>query len=163
MSFLELLKELARVYSIPLKELIDDFMKHTGHSGAEPVSYYHKMIKKLEKEIQERLKLKKIFEEKLKEEQFRQKAYEEAFNDAHQRHSHTHHSRRDEKLARYYACLEVPYGSDLETVKKAYKTLLKKYHPDFYGHDPEKQKTANLLTQKLSEAYQELEKALKKP
>ena len=125
-----------------------------------------KVIEKLDKEIQKRLKLKKVFEEKLKEERYKQRAYEETFyqdqkNQQYNKYSYQNNT-QDPLLAQYYARLEVVYGADLETVKKAYKTLLKKYHPDFYSHDAEKQKTATLLTQKLSEAYQELEKRLKK-
>ncbi|MBI2876433.1 MAG: DnaJ domain-containing protein [Candidatus Tectomicrobia bacterium] len=64
-------------------------------------------------------------------------------------------------LAQYYANLEVPYGSDLATVRSAWKRMMKKYHPDLHSHNPEKCRTATLLTQRLTEAYQELEKALK--
>lgn len=63
--------------------------------------------------------------------------------------------------AQYYANLEVPYGADLATVRSAWKRMMKKYHPDLHSKDPEKYRTATLLTQRLTEAYQELEKALK--
>jgi DnaJ-domain-containing protein 1 len=66
----------------------------------------------------------------------------------------------DPRLAGYYANLEVPYGSDLETIRSAWKKLLKKYHPDLHGRDPEKKRIANELTAELTQAYQELEKAL---
>ena len=42
----------------------------------------------------------------------------------------------DPLLARYYANLEIPYGSDLETVDRAWKRLLRKYHPDRHATDP---------------------------
>lgn len=165
MTFWELLKNLAKEYTIPLKELIDDFIKTSEHNPKNSILYYESMIEKLDKEIQKRLKLKKVFEEKLKEERYKQRAYEETFYQEQQygnnRYSYQNNT-QDPLLAQYYARLEVPYGSNLERVKKAYKTLLKKYHPDFYSHDAEKQKTATLITQKLSEAYQELEKWLKK-
>lgn len=64
-------------------------------------------------------------------------------------------------LAQYYANLEVPYGADLATVRSAWKRMMKKYHPDLHSKDPEKYRTATLLTQRLTEAYQELEKVLK--
>ncbi len=67
---------------------------------------------------------------------------------------------RDAKIAGYYANLEIPYGSDLETVKKAYRKLMKQYHPDKFSGDPEKQKTATEITKRLNEAYQALEKHL---
>lgn len=66
----------------------------------------------------------------------------------------------DPRLAGYYANLEVPYGSDLKTIRSAWKKLLKKYHPDLHGRDPEKKRIANELTAELTQAYQELEKAL---
>lgn len=67
---------------------------------------------------------------------------------------------QDPLLAQYYANLEVPYGSDLETVRRAWKNLLRKYHPDRHAGDPEKQALANQLVQQLNHAFQELEKRL---
>ncbi len=92
----------------------------------------------------------------------------EAF-DAHHRHDfyrHRHEHQktqtptRDETIAGYYANLEIPYGADLETVKKAYRKLMKQYHPDKFSGDPEKQKIATEITKRLNEAYQALEKYL---
>lgn len=57
-----------------------------------------------------------------------------------------------EKERRYYADLEVPYGSSFEEVKKSYRRLVKIYHPDLY-QDPEKQKVAQEVTRKINEAY----------
>lgn len=70
--------------------------------------------------------------------------------------------RQDPLLAEYYANLEVPYGADLETVRAAWKRLLREYHPDRHSQNPEKQHLANELVQKLNHAYQELEKHLQK-
>lgn len=67
---------------------------------------------------------------------------------------------QDPELAGYYANLEVPYGSDLATVKKAWKKLLQKYHPDLHSADAEKRQVANELTQGLNKAYDELRKRL---
>ena len=66
----------------------------------------------------------------------------------------------DPKLAKYYANLEVPYGSDLATVKKSWKRLARKYHPDMHHGDPKMQKIANELLQNINSAYDELEKHL---
>lgn len=68
----------------------------------------------------------------------------------------------DDKLAAYYANLEVPYGSDLNTVKAAWKRLLKKCHPDLYANDPHKKEIATKLASKLNEAYREIEKSYRK-
>ena len=68
---------------------------------------------------------------------------------------------RENKIAQYYAQLEVAYGSDLDTCKQAYRRLMRKYHPDLHSGDPEKQKIATELAQSLSRAYNELEAVLK--
>ena len=68
----------------------------------------------------------------------------------------------DNGLAGYYANLEVPYGSDLGTVRRAWKILIRKYHPDIHSVDPEKRRVANELTQGLNRAYENLVKYLKK-
>ncbi|HEY0706973.1 MAG TPA: DnaJ domain-containing protein [Polyangia bacterium] len=65
-------------------------------------------------------------------------------------------------IARAYAALEVPQGSDFETVRKAYRNLMRKYHPDRHTASPEKQKAANELAQKLTDAYKTLEKRLRR-
>lgn len=75
-------------------------------------------------------------------------------------HNRNGHPNRDSELAKYYANLEVPYGSDLETVRRAWKQLLQKYHPDIHSGNPEKQEIANKLVQELNHAYKELEKRL---
>jgi len=65
-------------------------------------------------------------------------------------------SDRDPKLAEYYANLEIPYGSDIETVQSAWKKLMRRYHPDLHANDPEKRQTAEILAQRLNKAYEEL-------
>jgi DnaJ-domain-containing protein 1 len=102
------------------------------------------------------------------EERLRKKMKVDEDFDSSQTHYHSYHSHsktkqaptRDEKIAGYYANLELPYGADLEAVKKAYRKLMKQYHPDKFSGDPEKQKTATELTKGLNKAYQELEKYL---
>jgi hypothetical protein len=65
-------------------------------------------------------------------------------------------------IAKAYAALEVPPGSNFETVRKAYRNLMRKYHPDRHTTTPEKQKAANELAQKLTASYDILEKHLRK-
>ncbi|MDB9786728.1 DnaJ domain-containing protein [Bacteriovoracaceae bacterium] len=55
--------------------------------------------------------------------------------------------------ASYYANLELPYGANYVDIKKAYKRLMKKYHPDRFHHDEDLGETANEITKKLNEAY----------
>jgi DnaJ-domain-containing protein 1 len=60
----------------------------------------------------------------------------------------------DEKtLRQYYANLEVEYGADLQTVKKSYRRLVRRYHPDKHSDDDERERLATQLTQELTRAY----------
>jgi DnaJ-domain-containing protein 1 len=68
----------------------------------------------------------------------------------------------DDEIRRAYAALEVPPGSDFETVRKSYRALMRKYHPDRHTSSPEKLKAATELAQKLTEAYRLLQKRLRK-
>jgi len=63
----------------------------------------------------------------------------------------------EDELRRAYAALEVPFGADFATVRKSYRALMRKYHPDRHTDSPEKQKSATELAQKLSAAYQVIE------
>ena len=56
-------------------------------------------------------------------------------------------------LAKYYANLEIPVGSDQTIIKNAWKKQLKKYHPDLHYSDPEKKIIAENLTRQLNETY----------
>ena len=68
----------------------------------------------------------------------------------------------DEAIRRAYAALEVPAGSDLETVKRSYRRLMRKYHPDLNAGSSEKQRAATDLSQRLTEAYKTLERHLRR-
>jgi DnaJ-domain-containing protein 1 len=59
-----------------------------------------------------------------------------------------------DELRLAYAALEVPYGADFATVRKSYRALMRKYHPDRHAGSPDKQKAATELAQKLSLAYE---------
>jgi DnaJ-domain-containing protein 1 len=69
---------------------------------------------------------------------------------------------RSDPLAKYYANLEIPVGSDRETIKTAWKTQMKKYHPDLHGSDPKKKQIAEELTRQLNQAYRTLDSAFLK-
>lgn len=64
-----------------------------------------------------------------------------------------HPSTASSTLARDYANLEVTPSANLEEIRKSYKRLLNKYHPDRFGDDPEKQSIATEVTAKLNESY----------
>jgi DnaJ-domain-containing protein 1 len=68
----------------------------------------------------------------------------------------------DDAIRKAYAALEVPAGSDFETVRRSYRRLMRKYHPDLHGGAPEKQRAATDLTQRLTQAYKALEKHLRR-
>jgi len=68
----------------------------------------------------------------------------------------------DEAIRRAYAALEVPAGSDLEVVKRSYRRLMRKYHPDLNAGSTEKQRAATDLSQRLTEAYKTLERHLRR-
>lgn len=74
-------------------------------------------------------------------------------SDSRQEESRRPSSPEADLLAKYYANLEVPYGSDFPTVTAAWKRLLKRYHPDRHSTDPQKQQIANQLVQELNRAY----------
>jgi DnaJ-class molecular chaperone len=63
----------------------------------------------------------------------------------------------DENLRRDYATLEVPFAAPLTDVRKSYKRLLHKYHPDRFSGDAEKQALATEVTQRLNEAFARIE------
>ncbi len=65
-------------------------------------------------------------------------------------------------LAEYYANLEIPVGSNRATIKKAWKTQMKKYHPDLHCSDPKKKQIAEALTRQLTQAYRTLDSAFLK-
>jgi DnaJ-domain-containing protein 1 len=66
------------------------------------------------------------------------------------------------RVQRAYATLEVAAGSDFETVRTAYRALMRKYHPDHHTESPEKQRAANEVAQGLTEAYKVLEAKLRR-
>lgn len=63
----------------------------------------------------------------------------------------------EKSIREYYANLEVPFGSDLETVKLSYRRLLRKYHPDRHAESPEMEALATELTQEITRAYRAVE------
>ena len=58
-----------------------------------------------------------------------------------------------------YAILEISKSSTNDDVKKAYRRMAVKYHPDKVSHlGPEHQKAAKEKFQKLTEAYERIKK-----
>lgn len=67
-----------------------------------------------------------------------------------------------QRLLQYYANLELPPFAPLEEVKRAYRDLMRRYHPDRHAGDPERQKAAHELAQSLTRAYEALVSYLEK-
>ncbi len=65
-------------------------------------------------------------------------------------------SRPDESLRQDYANLEVPFGADMETVRRSYKSLILRYHPDKHGRNPEEQRVALEITKKINESFERI-------
>jgi len=61
-----------------------------------------------------------------------------------------------EALRGDYANLEVPFGSDIETVRRSYKRLVLQYHPDRHAGNPEKLRVATEITKKLNESFERI-------
>lgn len=64
------------------------------------------------------------------------------------------------ELVRDYHNLEIKPGANADTVKTAYKTMIKQYHPDRFANNPEKQQTATIITSKLNQSYARIMKHL---
>lgn len=60
-------------------------------------------------------------------------------------------------VAEAYRALEVPVGSDWETVKKGYRRVMKQYHQDRFDNDEEKREIAGTVSKRLNRAYQRIE------
>lgn len=54
----------------------------------------------------------------------------------------------------YYAILEISENADGQEIKKAYRKLVKKYHPDVAGKDAAKQKQLEEMYAIVQEAYE---------
>lgn len=67
--------------------------------------------------------------------------------------------KQDEKKAKkkdYYKILEIKNTATQEEIKKAYRKLAPKYHPDKNNESPEARKNAEKIFRDVSEAYQVL-------
>jgi DnaJ-domain-containing protein 1 len=83
-----------------------------------------------------------------------EEAWERAFEESRARAgqgSHSHPSTRE--IENWHRTLEVPIGADFDTIRKSYRRLMAKYHPDKYASDPEKYAAATEVTRKIAGAY----------
>ncbi len=68
----------------------------------------------------------------------------------------------EEQRRRWYKTLELEPGASFEEVRKAYRKLLRKYHPDRFAQNPEKYKAATEVTRNVTEAYDGLSQYLQR-
>ncbi|MCB9655594.1 MAG: J domain-containing protein [Deltaproteobacteria bacterium] len=62
----------------------------------------------------------------------------------------------EDRIRRYYANLELPFGAPREAVKTAYRRLVREYHPDRHHNNEGRQATATKLLLELRKAYEAL-------
>ncbi|MBU2529057.1 TerB family tellurite resistance protein [bacterium] len=63
-------------------------------------------------------------------------------------------------IKKYYDILELPYNASLDEIKKAYRKLMLKYHPDrFAGIDPVAHELINAKAAEINEAYNKVQSA----
>ncbi|MCB0516745.1 MAG: J domain-containing protein [Chitinophagales bacterium] len=87
-----------------------------------------------------------------------QQQWEQQYKDTNYQQTHT--SPQEERKAKAYAVLELPYGSSWEAVKKSFKRLMLQYHPDKFHNDAEKKDKARIVSQKIIEAYEYLKEEM---
>lgn len=58
------------------------------------------------------------------------------------------------EIRQAYAVMELPLGASSEEVRKAYKRLLRRYHPDKHQQHPERLDHATELTQAIRQHYE---------
>ncbi|HOX92721.1 MAG TPA: J domain-containing protein [Spirochaetales bacterium] len=61
------------------------------------------------------------------------------------------------KLVDAYKTMGLSYGAPFESVRSAYKKLLKEHHPDRHGHSPEALKKATETSARINNAYRLIE------
>ncbi len=88
------------------------------------------------------------------------KSYNSDFNNSDDFTSETFIDNKDKEIRKYYANLEIPYASNIETVTRAWKRLLKKYHPDLHSTDPDKLILAQELTKGINHAYEKIKESV---
>lgn len=83
-----------------------------------------------------------------------EQAWEQAFEQARARGEGSPGGRPSEvQIEGWYRTLEVSAEADFATVRKSYRRLLAKYHPDKYAGDPDKYAAATEVARKITMAY----------
>jgi DnaJ-domain-containing protein 1 len=66
----------------------------------------------------------------------------------------------DAQVVEWYRVLDLQPGADIAAVKTNYRKLMRKYHPDLFTGDEKKQKAANELSMRVTNAYNGLRQHL---
>jgi DnaJ-domain-containing protein 1 len=83
-----------------------------------------------------------------------EQAWEQAFEQARARGEGSSSGRPSEaQIEGWYRTLEVPAEADFPTIRKSYRRLLAKYHPDKFAGDPDKYAAATEVARKITMAY----------
>jgi DnaJ-domain-containing protein 1 len=83
-----------------------------------------------------------------------EQAWERAFEEARARGDHSPGGTPSEaQIEAWHRTLEVPVGADFATIRKSYRRLLAKYHPDKYAGDSDKYAAATEVARKITMAY----------
>jgi DnaJ-domain-containing protein 1 len=84
-----------------------------------------------------------------------EQAWEQAFEQARARGEGGSTGGRpsEAQIEGWYRTLEVTAEADFATVRKSYRRLLAKYHPDKYAGDPDKYAAATEVARKITMAY----------
>ena len=64
--------------------------------------------------------------------------------------------REREPLRQDYANLEVPFAAPFAEVRRSYKLLMQRYHPDRNADDAEKLRVANEIAKKINASYRRI-------
>lgn len=84
-------------------------------------------------------------------------AWERAYESARERQDEAGPGPRgrpsEREIDGWYRTLEVPVGAQWSEVRKSYRRLIAKYHPDRFADDPAKQEAATELVRKITLAY----------
>ncbi len=61
-----------------------------------------------------------------------------------------------EVLRKDFANLDIPFGSSLEQARAAHRKLMVSYHPDRHTANPDKQRIATEITQRVNNSFQRI-------
>ncbi len=140
---IRLIKHIYRKYEITFDTFKED------HPEEERRVARDKLEQKREKENRRKAEQQKYYQYYYSQHRGYGKTYEDTEDES--------KSPQEKRLEESYRILNLSPKATFEEVKKAYKSLIKKYHPDKYPNDEYRRKNAEEFTRLLNKAYEELE------